>query len=150
MTKNRALLAMLLAALVAAGFGWRWERRFGGGFEPGLLQTGYRSVAVLARDYELSGIRPGDRVDVLVVFDATTRERPVKYAATILQNAMVLGTTRTGKLDDKGVAYLMLNPIEAQFAALAPRQGELSLILRKPGDREIHPLELSDFRSLFR
>lgn len=150
MTKNRALLAMLLAALLAGVFGWRWERVFGGGLDRGMMLKGYRSVPILARDYELLDVRPGDRVDVLVVFDATTRSTPVKYSTTILQNSLVLGTTRSGKLDGKGVVYLMLNPIEAQYAALSPHQGELSVIVRKPGDKEIHPVEMSDFRSLFR
>ena len=145
------MTAMLLAALIAGFFGWRFERRFGGGLDRGLLATGYRSVPVLAPDYELLDVRPGDRVDVLVVFDATTpRNTSVKYSTTILQNALVLGTARSGKLEGKGVAYLGLNPIEAQYAELAPRQGEISLILRKPGDREIHPVEMSDFRKLFR
>lgn len=150
MMKNHARLAMLLAALIGTGWGWRWERKFGEGLDRGLLEKGYRSVPVLAPDYELRDVRPGDRVDLLVVFDGTSRTGPVKYSTTLLQNAMVLGTARSGKNDEKGAAYLMLNPIEAQYAALAPRQGEISIILRMPGDREIHPVEMSDFRNLFR
>jgi hypothetical protein len=150
MTKNRILLAMLLAALLAGGLGWSWERVFGGGLDRGMLEKGYRSVPILAHDYELRDVRPGDRVDVLAVFDATTVQLPVKYAATLLQNVMVLGVARSGKLEGKGVIYLMLNPIEAQFAALGPHQGELSVILRPPSDKEIHPVEMSDFRRLFR
>ncbi len=123
MTRNRALLAMLLAGLMAGGFGWHWERVHGGGLDRGLLAKGYRSVPVLAHDYELVDVRPGDRVDVLVVYEATMRVTPAKYASTLLQNAMVLGTRRSGHLDGKGVVYLMLNPIEAQYAALAPHQG---------------------------
>jgi Flp pilus assembly protein CpaB len=150
MTRNRSLTAMLLAALIAGFFGWRFERRFGGGLDRGLLASDRRSVAVLAPDYELLDVRPGDRVDLVVVFDRNTQGKTVKYAATVLQYALVLGTARSGRLEGKGVAYLALNPMEAQFAALAPRQGEISLIVRKPGDREIHPMMTSDFRSLFR
>jgi Flp pilus assembly protein CpaB len=150
MNRSRALLAMLLAALLAGGVGWSRARVFGKNLDRGIMANGYRSVAVLTHDYDLLDVRPGDRVDVLVVFDAAVSGAPRKFAATILQNAMVLGTTRSGKLDGKGVAYLMLNPFEAQYAALSAHQGELSVIVRKPGDKEIHPVEMADFRSLFR
>ena len=150
MTRNRALLAMMVAALLAGGFGWSWERVHGGGLDRDLLAKGYRSVPMVAHDYELVDVRPGDRVDVLVVYEATVRVAPAKYASTLLQNALVLGTARSGKLDGKGVVYLMLNPIEAQYAALAPHQGEISVILRKPDDKGIHPMETVDFRRLFR
>ena len=150
MTRNRALLAMLLAALLAGGVGWSRQRAFGASRERGLMTPGSRSVALQTQDYELLDVHPGDRVDVIVIFDATTRAAVVKHAVTFLQNEMVLGTSRFGKPDGKGVVYLMLNPIEAQYAALAPRQGEISIVLRKPGDKEIHPVEMSDFRSFFR
>ena len=150
MTRNKALLAMGLTALLAGGFGWRWERRFGGNFDRRLMADGRRSVAVSAANDELRGVGPGDRVDVLVVFDATTNNVPQKYSATILQNALVLGTRRPWKSGGNGVIYLSLNPMEAQFASLSARQGEVSIILRKPGDVEIHPVEMSTFKSLFR
>jgi Flp pilus assembly protein CpaB len=141
---------MLLTALLAGGAGWSWQRGFAASRERKLMMDGYRSVAVQTADYELLDVRPGDRVDVLVIFDASTRGAIVKHAATLLQNVTVLGTARSHKSDGKGVAYLMLNPLEAQYAALAPRQGEIDIVLRKPGDKEIHPMEMSDFRKLFR
>lgn len=141
---------MLMTALLAGGVGWSRARVFGKNLDRGIMKNGYRSVALVAHDYDLLDVRPGDRVDVLVVFDAAVHITPQKFATTLLQNVMVLGTTRSGKLDGKGVVYLMLNPIEAQYAALAPHQGELSIIVRKPGDKEIHPIEMADFRRLFR
>ena len=150
MTRNGTLFAMLFAALLAGSLGWTWQRVFGASRERALMTNGYRSVAVQTEDYELLDVRPGDHVDVLVLFDAKTRGDIIKHAATILQNVMVLGTARSGKPDGKGVVYLNLNPMEAQYAALAPRQGEIAVVLRKPGDKEIHPVEMSDFRKLFR
>jgi Flp pilus assembly protein CpaB len=149
-SRKKPLAALLLTGLLALVMGWTWERHRGGNFDRRLLADGYRSVAVPAHDYELLPLRPGDRVDVLVVFDAVANNVRKKYAATLLQNVKVLGTRRSGKLDEKGVAYLMLNPIEAQYAALGPSQGETSVILRKTGDAELHPFEVADFSKLFR
>ncbi len=150
MRTSRALGAMLLAALLAGGAGWLRERSARRLIDRELMVDGYRAVPVVARGYELLPLRPGDRVDVLVVFDAAVRSGTRKFSATILQNAEVLGTARSGALEGKGVAYLLLNPIEAQYAALSARQGDLSIVLRKPGDLEIHPVEMADFTRLFR
>lgn len=150
MTRNRALLAMFLAVLLGAVLGRSWRRHFGSSRNRALMTADSRSFALRADADELRGLRPGDRVDVLAVFDAAIRGEALKHSATILQNVMVLGTGPSAKPDGRAVVYLMLNPVEAQYAALASRQGDVVVALRRPGDREMHPLEMSDFRSLFR
>lgn len=113
--------------------------------------AGYRAVTVPVQGLELAGLRAGDRVDVLAVFDARMADdRKEKLSATILQNARVLAVAQPADAGGKGGATLMLNPLEAQYAALAFRQADLSLILRPEGDEELHPMEMTSFRKFFR
>lgn len=128
-----------------------WARLFGKRFDRTLMVDGYRVVSLPVREYELLDVRPGDRVDVLSIFQAAVPGKwKQKLSATLLQNVKVLGVALSGDLNGQGVLQLMLNPSEAQFATLALHQGELSVILRKPGDVDIYPMEMSSFRKLFR
>ena len=135
------------------------------------VPPGYRG-AVLGLDPELKAlVKPGDRVDILVTFDAQMADnRKEKVTATILQNVLVIavGTNMgmgmtakqfqdQGKKEDKMAAFsekaavsLALNPNEAQYLALAVKQGETTVILRGLGDVEMHPMEMASFRKLFR
>lgn len=114
-------------------------------------RLGERAVALPMDEDQLLGVKPGDRVDVIAVFDAVSssgaRER---FSVAMLQNERVLGVVTTRDLRAKGVLTLEVNPIEAQYALLGARQAELGLAVRAPGDVEIHPAEMSGFRRFFR
>ncbi|MCX5797077.1 MAG: RcpC/CpaB family pilus assembly protein [Elusimicrobia bacterium] len=177
MTGKRISSATLLAALVVFGLTWLraqdkkepapaekpaaraqgrlrqslLARLFDRGFDRRLMADRYRAVAVPVNEYGLTDLRPGDRVDVLTVFDALAPDnRKEKLAATLLQNVKVLGVDLSADRKGPGTLHLLLNPLEAQYAALAACQGELFVALRKEGDVEIYPMEMASFRKLFR
>lgn len=112
---------------------------------------GRRSVGVPVPEDQLLTVKPGDRVDLLAVFDrvngAGVKE---KTAATILQNVKVLGVTTSADLRATGVLTLELNPVEAQYALLGVRQADLGVAVRSPGDEDKYPMEMSAFFRLFR
>ncbi|MBI4371288.1 MAG: Flp pilus assembly protein CpaB [Elusimicrobia bacterium] len=135
------------------------------------VPPGYRG-AILEIPPELKAlIKPGDHVDVLVSFEALMNDgRKERVTATILQNIPVIavGTNlgqglsakqfkqfteredRTAAFSEKATVSLALNPTEAQYLALAVRQGETAVVLRGLGDVEMHPMEMASFRKLFR
>lgn len=135
------------------------------------IPPGYRGAVVGVESDLLKLIKPGDRIDVLVTFDALMADnRKEKVTATILQNVLVLGvggnlgqgqtakqfgeTEKDDKQNaafaEKGIVSVALNPNEAQYLALAMKQGEITVILRGLGDIEMHPMEMASFRKLFR
>lgn len=134
------------------------------------VPPGYRGAILNIESQLLGLIKPGDRVDVLVTFDAQFRDRKEKVTATILQNVLVLGvgsdlgqgmSARDAVAKDKaeemaeafserGVLSLALNPREAQYLALSTRLGETTVVVRGLGDLEMHPMEMASFRKLFR
>jgi hypothetical protein len=111
---------------------------------------GYRATAIPVSGNQVMFLKKGDRVDVLVTFDAQMKTSKEKVTATILQNCVVTEVYRPADAEKMGVVQLLLNPNEAQYAALAYRQGELSVTLRAPNDTEMHPMEMASFRKLFR
>ncbi len=135
------------------------------------IPPGYRG-AMVPIDPEMKAlIKPGDRVDVLVTFDAMMNDgRKEKVTATILQNVLVIavGTNlgqgmsaaefkglakseaKTAAFSEKATLSLALNPTEAQYLALSLNQGTPTVILRGLGDVEMHPMEMASFRKLFR
>ncbi len=134
------------------------------------VPPGYRG-SILPVDNELMKlIKPGDRVDVLVSFDAQFQDRKEMVTATILQNVLVLGVgTNLGQgkdaktaqsaekseaaaaaFSERGVLSLALNPMEAQYLALSGRLGQTAVVVRGMGDVEMHPMEMASFRKLFR
>ncbi|MDE1977298.1 MAG: hypothetical protein KGI84_08585 [Elusimicrobia bacterium] len=115
------------------------------------LHAQYRAVSLPISQDQLIGIKPGDRVDVLAVFDVAAAKEPKKMlAATVLQNVAVLGIATDGGLFGKGVVTLELNPVEAQYAVLVERRADLYLAKRAPGDTALHPMQMSDFGGFFR
>jgi len=135
------------------------------------VPPGYRGCT-LPMDNELMRlIKPGDRVDILVTFDAVMGDnRKEKVTATILQNVLVLGVgTNLGQgmssiqaknkeaqvsadqaFSDKGVLSLALNPQEAQYLSLSQKQGDVNIIVRGLGDMELHPMEIASFKRLIK
>jgi pilus assembly protein CpaB len=138
------------------------------------VPPGYRAAVLGLRDsdQQLKGlVKPGDRVDILVTFDALMGDnRKEKVTATILQNVLVLavGTNmgagmsakqfktkevqeeKASGMGDQVTISLALNPNEAQYLALARITGDTSVVLRGLGDVEMHPMEMASFRKLFK
>ena len=135
------------------------------------IPPGYRG-AIVPVDPEFKAlIKPSDRVDILVTFDAQMADnRKEKVTATILQNVLVIavGTNmgqglnakqakalgekedKTAAFTEKSVISVALNPNEAQYLSLAMKQGETTVVMRGIGDVEMHPMEMASFRKLFK
>jgi pilus assembly protein CpaB len=135
------------------------------------IPPGYRG-AIVPIDPEMKPlIKPGDRVDILVTFDAVMADnRKEKVTATILQNVLVIavGTNmgqgmnakqakaagaaedKTAAFSEKSMVSVALNPNEAQYLALAMKQGDLTVVMRGLGDTDMHPMEMASFRKLFK
>ena len=118
-----------------------------------VVVKGYRGTTLPVGGDQALYLKKGDRVDVLVTFDAKMQdkgkpERKEKITATILQNVVVLNVRRPEKVDDLGAVELLLNPVEAQYAALSIAQGDIHIVLRAVGDVELHPMEMASFRKL--
>ncbi len=135
------------------------------------IPPGYRGAMLPIEPEMKILIKPGDRVDVLVTFEAMMNDgRKEKVTATILQNVLVIavGTNlgqgmnakqfksaqateeKTAAFAEKATVSLALNPNEAQYLALALKQGDPTVIMRGLGDVEMHPMEMASFRKLFR
>ncbi len=128
--------------------------------------------AVLPVDSDLLRlIKPGDRVDILVTFEAVMADgKKERVTATILQNVLVLGVgTNLGQglnaamaaakekqaaaanaFSDKGSLSLALNPIESQYLSLSQKNGDVSVVVRGLGDIEVHFLEMASFKKLIK
>ncbi len=120
---------------------------------PPALVKGYRGTSLPVGGDQLLYLKKGDRVDVLVTFDAKTedkdkKERKEKITSTFLQNIVVINVRRPEKVDETGAVELLLNPVEAQYAALAISQGSINITVRAFGDVELHPMEMASFRKL--
>lgn len=137
------------------------------------IPPGYRGAVVPVPSDLLRLIKPGDRVDILVTFEAlmTTNNQREKVTATILQNVLVLGVgqdlgqglsaqqnqaknaaeQQIAGFQESGILSVALNPNEVQYLALALKQGEaITVVLRGLGDVEMHPMQMASFRNLFR
>lgn len=142
-------MAALAAILVLAGIFLGPYRRHMEDRRPALA-PGYRGLVLQFPREQLQWVKKGDALDVICVFDAVmgpkngpaTKE---KVAATLLQNVKVAGVNAR-----KGTIVLLVNPNEAQYAALSLAQGSVSLSLRTEGDSELHPMEIASFKRLIR
>ncbi len=135
------------------------------------VPPGYRGCVLPLENDLLRLIKPGDRVDILVTFDAVLGDsRKEKVTVTILQNVLVLGVgTNLGQglnaaqakakdaaaaadqsFSEKAALSLALNPNEAQYLALSMKQGELAVVVRGLGDVELHPMEIASFKRLIK
>ena len=120
-----------------------------------LLPDGKRAAAVRIND--VSGVagfvQPNDAVDVLITRNVGNSNAQV--TDVLLQNIRVIATDQNAKGADgqpvvARTATLEVNPLEAQKLALAQQVGQLSLILRKPGEEQNNPgvqtVSLNDLR----
>jgi hypothetical protein len=142
--KTKWVLLASLALALAACAGQA------GGRAP-VPKGGYRGVSLPLPADQLAFLDKGDYVDVFVTFDAImSDERKEKVTATILQHVLVLDLQKPAKADEKGVVELVLNPKEAQYAALSSVQGEVSVARRAAGDEKMVAMEMASFRKLFK
>lgn len=135
------------------------------------VPPGFRGAILPVENELLNLIKPGDRVDILVTFDAVMADnKKEKVTATILQNVLVLGvgsnlgqglTADVAKqkatqeaaaqaFSEKGILSLSLNPIEAQYLALSQKNGDVNVVVRGLGDIEVHYMEIASFRKLIK
>jgi len=135
------------------------------------VPPGYRGCVLPIENDLLRLIKPGDRVDILVSFDAVMGDnRKEKVTATILQNVLVLGVgSNLGQglsgsqaknkaaaeaadqaFSEKAALSLALNPNEAQYLSLSIEQGKIAVIVRGLGDVELHPMEIASFKRLIK
>ena len=122
--------------------------------QPGLV-AGYRGTPLPITGYQLLYVKKGDRVDLLVTFEAAMKEGQKEMkemmTTTILQNVIVINVRKADKPEGTGAIELLLNPNEAQYAALSVAKGRsVNITVRAPGDVELHPMEMASFRRLIK
>jgi len=124
------------------------------------IPEGLRAVAVPVDEIAGVGnfIRPGDRVDLMVLFTDSSGEYSVVH--TVLQNIEILavnqatvpyigegeeeGTKPAARRDRKtSTATLAVTPRQAQLLALSDVRGNVRLTLRRTGDNKIETLARS-------
>lgn len=111
------------------------------GFLSAILPKGKRAVAVSVEAVNTAGgfILPGDKVDLILTRESSSREQFL--SETILENIRVLAidTTTEGEREDKAMtpdntATLELTPYQAEIVTRAQQVGSLSLALRSARD----------------
>ena len=133
----------------------------------------YRGYMLPVRADTARMVKPDDKVDVLVAFDAIMKNGShQRVVVTLLQNVTVLGVgTNLGQgldvksasamkskeeeaaaFSDNDTLALALTPKDAQYLALARSQaGEdgISVVLRSRGDMNVHIIDAATFDRLF-
>jgi pilus assembly protein CpaB len=120
-----------------------------------LLPDGMRAATVRIND--VSGVagfvKPNDTVDVLITRQAIGSDEQV--TDVLLQNVRVIamGQDASGANDKPSVqrsATLEVTPVDAQKLALGQQLGQLSFVLRKPGEEQniasVETVSLNDLR----
>lgn len=121
-----------------------------------IIPEGQRAMTVAVN--EVSGIagliKPGDRVDVLVTFDANDQT----MTSLILQNVKVLATDKQMEAlvdqASQGKIYqtvtMQVTPQQAQPLALASEQGSIRLMMRSPADQGVANIPSAKMNGLVR
>jgi pilus assembly protein CpaB len=112
------------------------------GFMAAILEPGHRAVATEINAETAAGgfILPGDRVDVIVSFEADSSGERGQMSRTILENVRVLAIDQTASRSDEeqvkvgATATLELTPPQAELLALAQGMGDITLSLRALAD----------------
>lgn len=123
-----------------------------------LLPDGMRAVSVRIND--VSGVagfvQPSDTVDVLITRRIRRGDSDQQVTDVLLQNTRVIAMgqrakNETGKPAVARTATLEVSPVDAQKLALGQQVGDLSLVLRKPGEQDglgsVQTVSLDDLRS---
>jgi pilus assembly protein CpaB len=119
-----------------------------------LLPDGMRAASVRINDVSgVAGfIQPNDSVDVLIT--RTVPGQQQQLTDVLLQNVRVIALDQEAKNADGSpkvakTATLEVNPLDAQKLALAQQVGDLSLVLRKPGEQNnpvVETVSMNDLR----
>lgn len=121
-----------------------------------LLPDGKRAASVRIND--VSGVagfvQPNDSVDVLITRTISNGDRAAQLTDVLLQNVRVIAIDQQAKNADGSpkvakTATLEVNPLDAQKLALAQQVGDLSLVLRKPGEQDnpvVETVSMNDLR----
>ena len=150
--KTRTVVAAgILAVLAAFAACSAKQKAVPGAANVEAVPPGYRGVAIPLPASQIEFVRKGDRVDVFVTFEARMADNSKgKVTATVLQNILILDVRKPASLDGQGAVELVLNPTEAEYAALSLQQGAINLALRAQGDTQMSTMEMASFRKLFR
>ena len=120
-----------------------------------LLPDGMRAATVRIND--VSGVagfvKPNDTVDVLITRQAINGGDQ-QVTDVLLQNIRVIAMDQAASSNGQPVvsrtATLELTPVDAQKVALGQQLGQLSLVLRKPGEEQnipqVETVSLNDLR----
>ena len=122
-----------------------------------LLPDGKRAVSVRINDVSgVAGfIQPNDSVDVLITRQLTRGEKSEQVTDVVLQNTRIIAMGQRSRNEDgkpaiATTATLEVTPLDAQKLALGQQVGELSLVLRKPGEKDgqelVETVSLEDLR----
>ena len=122
-----------------------------------LLPDGKRAASVRINDVSgVAGfIKPNDTVDVLITRPAIGENRDAQVTDVLLQNIRVIAMDQQAANKDAQpsvarVATLEVVPLDAQKLALGQQLGQLSLVLRKPGEEQnvayVDTVSLEDLR----
>jgi Flp pilus assembly protein CpaB len=121
------------------------------------LQPEYHRALIAVGPEFKSLIKPGDRIDVLMTFNAKMSSgRREKITATILQDIPVIAVgnnldhDRSAGLAEKWMISVAVNPEAFAYLTLAAKQGEVIVRLTGSGDAVIRPMAIIGFRKLFR
>ncbi len=134
------------------------------------VSPNYRAFILDVSNNVSNLVKPGDKVDILLTFEASLKGGAKEnMAATILQNILVLGVgsnlgqgmdaagkaanaekeANAAAFSDRSVLSLALTPLEAQYLALAKEEGEITIVVRSNGDTKMFPMAVSSFSKLF-
>ena len=114
--------------------------------------------AASVRINDVSGVagfvQPNDSVDVLITRQTPGENNNTQLTDVLLQNVRVIAIDQEAKNADGSpkvakTATLEVNPIDAQKLALAQQIGDLSLVLRKPGEQNnpvVETVSMNDLR----
>lgn len=121
-----------------------------------LLPDGMRAATVRINDVSgVAGfIQPNDHVDVLITRTISGGDRDTEVTDVLLQNIRVIAMGQQAKdADGKPIsattATLEVAPVDAQKLALGEAAGNLSLVLRKPGEASnpvVETVSMNDLR----
>jgi pilus assembly protein CpaB len=128
----------------------------GGASIAALLTAGMRAATVRIDD--VSGVagfvQPNDSVDVLITRTIQGAATAAQVTDVLLQNVRVIAMDQEAKNSDgtpklARTATVEVAPIDAQKLALAQQTGQLSLVLRKPGEANnpvVETVSMNDLR----
>ncbi|MBR4507946.1 MAG: Flp pilus assembly protein CpaB [Elusimicrobiaceae bacterium] len=134
------------------------------------VQPGNRAYILEVKNQVAKMIKPGDKVDILITFDAQLKNsNKEKMSVIILQNILVLGVgsnlgqgldsaaknknkedeQNSAAFSDMSTLSLSLGLEAPQYLALAEEEGEITVVVRAPGDMNENSVPITSFSSLF-